>query len=52
MADKGIDVLLEEQRSFPPPQLKKLAHVRSAQVFARAKKDPRGFWAAAARELE
>ena len=52
MANKGIDVLLEEQRSFPPPQLKKSAHVRSAQVFARAKKDPRGFWAAAARELE
>jgi acetyl-CoA synthetase len=53
MADKAIEVLLQERRSFPPPKaLKKSAHVRSEQVFAKARKDPKAFWAAAAKELE
>jgi len=42
MADKAIDVLLEERRSFPPPKsLKKSAHVRSAEIFAKARQDPK-----------
>ena len=53
MSDKAIEVLLQERRSFPPPKsLKKSAHVRSEQVFAKARKDPKAFWAAAAKELE
>jgi len=53
MADKAIEVLLDEGRSFPPPEsLKKTAHARKAGVFARAKKDPETFWAEAAKELE
>jgi len=53
MSDKAIEVLLQERRSFPPPKsLKKSAHVRSEQVFAKARKDSKAFWAAAAKELE
>ena len=34
MADKAIEVLLNEKRNFPPPkQFKKLANARSASVF-------------------
>lgn len=37
MADKAIEVLLQERRNFPPPKaLKKSAYVRSEQVFAAA----------------
>jgi acetyl-CoA synthetase len=53
MADKAIEVLLEERRSFPPPKsFKKSAHVKSAETFVKARKDPKGFWAKAAKELD
>ena len=53
MAEKAIEVLLDEGRSFPPPEsLKKTANARSARVFARARKDPEAFWSEAAKELE
>src|SRR5512145_1537910 len=53
MSDKAIEVLLDEQRNFAPPaELKKSAHVRSAGVYASARKDPETFWAKAAKELE
>jgi acetyl-CoA synthetase len=53
MADKPIEVLLQERRSFPPPKsFKKSAHMRTPALFAKARKDPKGFWAQAAKELE
>ncbi|MGH7844430.1 MAG: acetate--CoA ligase [Candidatus Binatia bacterium] len=53
MADKAIEVLLEEGRTFPPPDsFKKTAHVKSTRVFAKAKKDPEAFWAEGAKELD
>ena len=52
MSDKAIEVLLQERRSFPPPKaLKKSAHVRSEQVFAKARKDPKGFGYSLMRDL-
>jgi hypothetical protein len=42
MADKPIEVLLQEKRTFPPPKsFKKSGHVRSEQIFAKARKDPK-----------
>jgi acetyl-CoA synthetase len=53
MSDKPIEVLLQEGRSFPPPEsFKKNAHVKSTRVFSKALKDPESFWADAARELD
>lgn len=53
MADKAIEVLLDERRSFPPPKsFKKSAHVRSAEIFTKARKDPKAFWAKGAKELD
>jgi acetyl-CoA synthetase len=53
MADRAIDVLLKEKRSFsPPPKIKRAAHVKNTGVFARARKDPKRFWAEAAKNLE
>ncbi|HTM07165.1 MAG TPA: acetate--CoA ligase [Verrucomicrobiae bacterium] len=53
MADKPIEVLLQERRSFPPPKsFKKSANMRTPALFAKARKDPKAFWAQAAKELE
>ena len=53
MADKAIEVLLKEGRRFPPPkEFKRSAHVTSARILDRARKDPKGFWAKAAKELD
>ncbi len=53
MANKAIELHLEERRSFsPPPQLKKAAHVRSASIYTKARKSPTRFWAQAAKELD
>jgi acetyl-CoA synthetase len=52
MADKAIEVLLDERRNFPPPkELKKSANVHDAGIYNKARKDPQGFWAKAAKEL-
>ena len=52
MADKAIEVLLDEKRNFSPPKkFKKSANVRSASVFNTARKNPQAFWAKAAEEL-
>src|SRR5258706_4521285 len=52
MADKAIEVLLDERRSCPPPkEFKKLANLKSASVYNTARKDPKAFWAKAAKEL-
>lgn len=50
MAEKGIDVLMEEQRRFPPPEwFSKKAYIKSMaeyeEVYRRSVEDPEGFWA-------
>ena len=51
MADKAIEVLLDEKRNFSPPKkFKKSANVRSASVFNTARKNPQAIWAKAAKE--
>jgi acetyl-CoA synthetase len=53
MADKAIEVLLDEKRNFPPPkEFKKSAHARSASILNSARENPQAFWAKAAKELE
>jgi acetyl-CoA synthetase len=45
--------LLQENRTFPPSaEFRQQANVRDADVYARAEKDPEGFWAGFAAELE
>jgi acetyl-CoA synthetase len=45
--------LLQEDRTFPPPaSFRANAHVRDESVYARAERDPEGFWAQFASELE
>ena len=52
MADKAIEVLLDEKRNFQPPkELKKSANVNGASIYNNARKDPQAFWAKAAKEL-
>jgi acetyl-CoA synthetase len=52
MADKAIEVLLDEKRNFPPPRgFKKSANINSAGAFNGARKNPQAFWAKAAKEL-
>ena len=52
MADKAIEVLLDEKRHFSPPkEFKKNANIKSAGVFNTARKNPQVFWAKAAKEL-
>jgi len=51
MAD--IDVLLQEHRKFAPPaDFVSTAQISSADVYARAARDPEGFWAEMAGSLE
>ena len=52
MADKPIEVLLDERRNFPPPkEFKKSANMKNAGTFSSARKNPQAFWAKAAKEL-
>jgi acetyl-CoA synthetase len=52
MADKAIEVLLDERRNFPPPkEFKKSANMKNADTFNAARKNPQAFWAKAAKEL-
>ena len=45
--------LLQEDRTFPPPEaFRAQANVSDPEVYARAERDPEGFWAGFARELE
>ncbi len=50
MSDKGLSVLMEEQRVFPPPEeFSKMAHIKSMaeyeELYRRSIEDPEGFWA-------
>ena len=48
-----ISDLLQEDRTFAPPDsFRATAHVRDESVYARADRDPEGFWAQFASELE
>ena len=48
-----IDDLLREDRTFAPPDgFRAAANVRDEEVYARADRDPEGFWAGFASELE
>ena len=48
-----IDVLLQENRKFPPPEeFRRRAHVATEELYARAERDPDGFWAEMAGSLE
>jgi acetyl-CoA synthetase len=57
MSDQKFPVeiadLLQEDRVFPPPEdFRRQANVNDPEVYARAERDPEGFWAEFARELE
>ncbi|MBA2687673.1 MAG: acetate--CoA ligase [Gemmatimonadaceae bacterium] len=53
MSDQNIDVLLQENRKFPPSdQFRQEAHVGDEKLYAEAAADPEGFWARMAEELE
>ena len=48
-----IETLLDERRSFPPPEgFRKQAHVSDPKVYEQAKKDREGYWADWARQLD
>src|SRR5262245_36828512 len=48
-----FDDLLREDRTFPPPAaFRAAAHVKDDDVYGQAEKDPEGFWARFAGELE
>jgi len=53
MADKAIEVLLDEKRSFSPPkEFQKSAHAMSTSLFTSSRKNLQAFWAKAAKELK
>ena len=48
-----IDVLLQENRKFAPSEeFRRRAHVSNDELYARAERDPEGFWAEMAGALE
>lgn len=52
-ATDRIETLLDEQRSFPPPEaFRKSAHVKDETVYERARRDREGYWADWARQLD
>ncbi|MBI5180303.1 MAG: acetate--CoA ligase [Nitrospirae bacterium] len=56
MADKTIDVLMEEERKFPPPKtFSKMAHIKSLKqykdLYKKSIKNPDAFWAKMAKEF-
>src|SRR6266850_1139522 len=46
------DLLREDRTIAPPPEFRAQAHVRDESVYAEAERDPEGFWARFADELE
>src|SRR5690242_10806940 len=53
MATDRIETLLDEQRRFPPPEsFAAQAHVRDTTPHERARRDPEGYWADWAKQLE
>ena len=53
MATDRIETLLDEQRRFPPPEsFRAQAHVCDTTPYERAQRDPEGYWADWAKQLE
>ena len=53
MADEAIADLLQEDRTFPPPEgFKQRAHVTGAEIYDEANADREGFWAQQAAQLD
>jgi acetyl-CoA synthetase len=53
MATDRIETLLDEQRRFSPPEdFQAQAHVRDRTPYDRAKRDPEGYWADWAKQLD
>ena len=49
----GIDALLQEERSFPPPaDFAAKANMADPDIYAKAAADPEGFWAGLAEGLD
>ena len=49
----GIDALLQEERSFPPPaDFAAKANMSDPDIYAKAAADPEAFWAGLAEELD
>ncbi len=52
MSDRPIESLLDERRTFAPPEaFRSQSNVADEAVYERARRDPEGFWAEAAEEL-
>jgi len=48
-----IAALLEEERTFPPPEeFKRQANINDPKIYEEAARDPEAFWAKAAEELD
>ncbi len=53
MTTDRIETLLDEQRRFPPPDaFRAKAHVQDTSLYERARRDPEGYWADWAKQLE
>jgi len=53
MTTDRIETLLDEQRRFPPPEsFAAQAHVPNSSPYDRARRDPEGYWADWAKQLE
>ncbi|MYF75869.1 MAG: acetate--CoA ligase [Acidobacteria bacterium] len=51
--EQEIEVLLDEQRAYPPPEgFRRQAWVQDASIYREAAADPEAFWAAQAERLE
>ena len=53
MPTDRIETLLDEQRRFTPPSgFAAQAHVRTTDIYERARRDPEGYWAEWAKQLD
>ena len=49
----NIEALLQEDRSFPPPDsFKEQANIQDPDIYRKANSDPEAFWEGFARELD
>lgn len=53
VANPSIEVLLQEERTFPPPvTFQKAARIKDPQIYEKAAKDPEAYWAEWAKQLD
>ena len=51
--EQEIEVLLDEQRAYPPPEdFRRQARIQDESIYREAEADPEAFWAAQAERLE